>query len=238
MVLLGGGHSRVEREGNTASPVALGVGEIFGKQMITLAVVGHVVQRFVMNGEANVVGHQTFDEGVPFQAGIWAEDNPEEVPGVVFGSAVDERKVHSGKACESGEVTHCNCLALSAEFVSAFQLGQADCSGEIGQVVLEAGGNDVVFPRRTGGGEAVPDVAIYAVEAHYAGAFGQALVVGDEHAAFAGGDGFVGVEAEAGNVAERTDHAAGVTGGEGVGGVFDDADASGTAESQKARPLG
>lgn len=202
VVLFGSDHSRVEGEGNTASPVALGVGEIFGTQMITFAIVGHVVQRLVMNGEADVVRHQTFDEGVPVQAGIGAEDDPKEVPGVVFRKTVNGWKVHSGKTCKSGEVTHGDFLSLGAELMGTLQLSQADGGGQVWQVVFEAGSDNVVFPRGTGGGETIPDVAVNAVEAHYAGALGEGFVVSDQHAAFAGGDGFVGVEAEAGNVAE------------------------------------
>ena len=58
------------------------------------------------------------------------------------------------------------------------------------------------------------------------GAFGDGFVVRNQHAPLACGDGFVGIKAEAGDIADTTDEAAflirfsSINGGKGVGRIF------------------
>ena len=100
VVDFGFGHGGEEREGDAALPVAFGIGEIGGVEVVSLLVVGHVVERFVMHGKADASFNQGFDESRPVHAGLGTQDEPEEVPGVVFfdgGDAVEAGVGREGK---------------------------------------------------------------------------------------------------------------------------------------------
>ena len=92
VVDFGCGHGGGEREGDAALPVAFGIGEIGRVEVVALLVIGHLVERFVVDGEADASFNQGFDESRPVHAGLGTQDKPEEVPGVVFfdgGDAVE-----------------------------------------------------------------------------------------------------------------------------------------------------
>ena len=74
----------------------------------------------------------------------------------------------------------------------------ADGGGDVGQVVLVAGGDDAIVPGFAAG-IAAPGVVGEAVERHHADAIGEGWVVCDRHSAFARCDGLVGVEGKAGD---------------------------------------
>ena len=98
--------------------------------------------------------------------------------------------------------------------------------GDVGHVVLVAGGDDLVIPARHLRGEAVEGIAAHAMQAHHAGALGQLGIARHQHAALAGGHGLVGIEAEHGGVAaHRADQFALERRRQRMGGVFDHAQA-------------
>ena len=112
-------------------------------------------------------------------------------------------------------------LAALQEGRQALELHAAERASHVGHVVLEAGRHDLVIPGRCLAGEAVEGIAVDAVQAHHLHARGQRLVLGDHHAAFAGGHGLVGVEAEHGSIAGQLAHQRALPGGgQGVGGIF------------------
>ena len=118
-------------------------------------------------------------------------------------------KLDAVEAGEFVEVSLHEPHASLVELERPLELRKPDRGVQVGHVVLVARGDDVVEPARVRRGEPLPDVAIDAVEPHAADAFGDRVVGGDEHAAFAGGHGLVGIEAEAARgAASAADHGA------------------------------
>jgi hypothetical protein len=103
------------------------------------------------------------------------------------------------------------------------ELDPAEGGADLVDAVVVAQGDDVV-----GVGVAVvavPGQGGHAVRAQQAQAFGQVVVGGEQHAAFAGGEVLVGEEARSSRCAPGAQGAAVQPGAGGVGGVFDDGQA-------------
>ena len=69
-----------------------------------------------------------------------------------------------------------------------------------------------------------PGLAFAALVSEGAAGLGEAFIVGDDHATFAGGDLFIGVEAEDASAAEGADHAFAGASAEAFAGIFDEDD--------------
>ncbi len=189
-----------------------------------------------MHGRADALFGQLFDAPVPVDGRPRPDDHWEQVPGLVLDRLAADRQIKMGHAGQGGEIAPGAAQPPFLELRGPLELGQAEGGVDVGHVVLEAGGDDIVFPAGLRRSVAVPDRAVDAVEPHRPGPGGERGVVRRQHAAFAGGDGLVGVEAEAGRVAEAADHPAGAPGREGVGRVLDDADAVTAADLEDPRP--
>src|SRR5919106_129744 len=87
-------------------------------------------------------------------------------------------------------------FALASHFLGARQLMNADGGGDVGHVVFESGRDDSVIPA-SALRVPVPRVTGKSVQRHQFHPLGQGGVIGDGHAAFAGGYGFVSIEGEA-----------------------------------------
>ena len=118
-----------------------------------------------------------------------------QMPGVLAVGPV-EGELQGRHAVERGVIALSDLHPPLPHALGLGQLGQAHAGGDVGHVVLVAGRDDLVVPGALGG-VAFPGVLADAVQRHDAAALGQGIVVGDDHAAFAGGDGLGGVEGEA-----------------------------------------
>ena len=96
---------------------------------------------------------------------------------------------------QAGQVSIGNRSTLSPELDGSLQLREAERRREVGQVVLETRGGDLVEPVSRGR-IALPRVVAYAVKPHRSSTGGKIVVVGDEHPSLAGGDRLCRVEAE------------------------------------------
>jgi hypothetical protein len=132
------------------------------------------------------------------------------------------RRQDHRQAGQAGVVLLGDGAARRGEALGLGELVQAQRGGDVGQVVLEARRHHLVVPTRHLGGEAVEGVAVHAVQAHHPGPVRELFVARHQHAALAGGDGLVGVEAEhGGGGRQRADLAALVGGGQCMRGVLD-----------------
>ena len=133
------------------------------------------------------------------------------------------------------------CLPADQHVVGASQLRQTHRGGDVGHVRLPAGGGDVVLPAGLEVRVTVEDRPVEPVQTQPFYLVGELVIVGRDHAAFAGRDAFGGVEREEGRVgvAARADHVerVAVDGREGVGGVIDQLDAVLVAELPSASVL-
>ncbi len=115
----------------------------------------------------------------------------------------------------------------------------ADRRRDIGQVVLEPRRDDLVVPARHLRREAVEGVAAHAVQAHRPHARRHLGVAGHDHAAFAGRDRLVGVEAEHRRVGvERADQAAAAGRRQRMRRVLDHAQAAAPGDGEDRRHVG
>jgi Fe-S-cluster containining protein len=192
-----------------------------GLQVVAFAPVGVQVQRDVVDAAADAGGVECLDQRVAADGGVIGQAQHVEVPRVHFARCgarrQDQRQVGQQFVVQRRELR-----ALLLEALRALQLVDAHRGGDVGQVVLEARRHDLVVPARHLGGEAVEGVAVDAVQAHHLHPCRQGRVAGHGHAAFARGDGLVGVEAEHRHVAvQRADQPAAVRGRQRVGGVLD-----------------
>ena len=64
----------VERQGNRAPPMPLGVGIVFRFQAIAIAIIRHPMKRLVMNGGSDARLVEEFDERIPFDGAVLIED--------------------------------------------------------------------------------------------------------------------------------------------------------------------
>ena len=196
------------------------------------------VQRDVVHAGADAGGEQALDEGVAVDAGAVAQAQYIQVPGMRVARRRprrrDNRQAGQRRVVQSGKFG-----AALLECARLLQLLQPERGGDVGQVVLEARRHDLVVPARHRGGEAVERIAAHAVQAHHARPRGQLGVARDQHAAFAGGDGLVGVEAEDGGVAgQRADQLAADRRRQRMGGVFDHLQPVALRDGQDGRHVG
>ena len=98
---------------------------------------------------------------------------------------------------ERVEVTVCDSLSREAHLFSAHELVESDGCCDIGEVVLEAWSDDLIVPRAVSR-IAAPRISGKTVKRHHPHALGQTVVVGHDHAAFAGRDRLVRVEGKTG----------------------------------------
>ena len=108
---------------------------------------------------------KTFDNVVSTRACFRTNSNGEQMPSVesVFGRT--RRKI-DGQIREMLEIPLGDRLSAGLKFVDPLQLRQSNGCGEIGQIVFEAGGDNVIRPTRPDAAESVKGVTIEAVSAH------------------------------------------------------------------------
>jgi len=162
---------------------------------------------------ADACGAEVDHEGVA-GAGVKevaeADDKDEPAHEGVFGDG-GEDEVAAGH--EADDVMVRDAAAVFEEFVEAAELGDAEGGVDFAEAVVVA--------------EALvgePGLAFAALVSEGAAGLGEAFIVGDDHAAFAGGDLFIGVEAEDASAAEGADHAFAGASAEAFAGIFDEDD--------------
>lgn len=227
---VGVGHGGEEGEADGALEDALGDGELAGP-IAEAPVGGVVVERDEVDGGADATFGEPPDDVVAGHGGASIVDaDHEDVPGVAVGF-VPGGEGEEGLVAQVGDVAHGDAGAGFGEAIEFGELAAAEGGGEVGEVVFEAELDDVVTPAPTGV-VPVPGVFGHAVEGEDADAVGEGFVEGGEGSAFAGGDVFGGVEAEGGGVADGADGAAPVGGTDGVGSIFEHADAAGAGDGE------
>ena len=126
----------------------------------------------------------------------------EEVPGVARPLRRTRRQVE-GEIFQQLFVARPERLATPPAFLDALELVDADRCGELGQVVLEAGLEDLVV-REPVVARAAPGIRAHAVQREPPQPVGEPRVARDQQSAVRGRDALRDVEAEAAEVAERT----------------------------------
>jgi len=208
------GQAVVEGEGDGAVGDAFGDGEVAAFEAVVLHVEGLEVDGGEIVGAADVMGAEVIQNGVAvrgFEVACQADDEDEPAhDGVVVGCWEDE----VGFVEEVADVLVGDALAGVDDFGEALHLDDADGGVEVAEAVIvaEAGVGEPTATR------------VAALVAEGAAHVGEFFVVGDDHAAFAGGDLFIGVEAEDADAAEGADLAAFVGTAEAFAGVFDEGD--------------
>ena len=113
------------------------------------------------------------------------------------------------------------------------ELNHADGGSDVGEVVFEAWCHDVVGPGSADLAESVERILVEPVRAHQARTCSDFGIARHDHAAFAGGDGFAGVEAEHAGIRLPRAYQATVTAcGHGMRSILDDLEAVTVSECQ------
>ncbi len=196
------------------------VGDVFRQREVAFfeAVIGHVkglkMDGWEVVGAADVMGAEIAEDGVAVCAVEIAGETDDEDKPAHDGLFVDGGEDDVGFVEEGADVIVGDPLAGFDDFVEAFHLDDADGGVDVAEavVVAEAG---VGEPTAAG---------IAALVAETAAHVGELAIVGDDHAAFAGGDLLVGIEAEDAAAAEGSDFAFFVAAAEAFAGVFDEGD--------------
>ena len=117
-----------------------------------------------MHRDADAPLLQLLDEGVAIEGELFrAQTDDEQVPCVLLRPGGQPQEV---QAAEGGEVAACHGAPALQERGRLAQLHPADGCGEIRQVVLVTGGDDIVFPRGPRRRVAVPHVPVDTVKPH------------------------------------------------------------------------
>ena len=176
-----------------------------------------------VHGGADPPALQLGNEIIPSYGKLLLLDaHDEERPRVRLGPLGDTEKVH---AAECGEVAPHDGAAPLEELARAQELDPPDSRGNVREIVLVAGRDDVVTPRRRRVRVPIPHVPVDAVEAHDADPARHLVPVGDDHPAFARRDRLRGIERVDPDVAVRPDDPAAQRHRAAVRRVLDDGDA-------------
>ena len=170
--------------------------ELLGLELVALLPVRVQVQRDVVHAHANAVGKQALDQLVTVDLCVIAQAHHVQMPRVQVTDMHRTRRQDQRQVSQSLVIARGNLLAAGLEARQALELVQAHGRGDVGQVVLETGRDDLVVPARHLGGEAIKSIAVDAVQAHDLGARRQRRIARHQHAALTGRHGLVGVEAE------------------------------------------
>ncbi len=225
-VLVALGEAGEEGEAEDAVGDAFGSGEIAAAPAVVLLVIGMEVAGDVMQAGTDLAALQFGDEGVAIHSGTGFDHGREEVPGVGMRVGGGAGKGKTRNAAEEFAIAGGEGAAFFVKAGERGQLVEAEGGLQIHEVGFEAGCNNVVVHAEAlDFAVAGPAGALNAVEAEELNAFGHAGIAGDDAATFAGGHVFIGVEGEDLNVAKTAEAAAFVGGADGVGAVFDDAQA-------------
>src|SRR5215813_5063987 len=219
--LLGFGHAREKRQGNGAGEMLFGHGEHALTVAESFLVEGVQVKRYEVNGGANSLALEFFDDQVAADGQHVAVDlNDVDMPGVL-----DMKwNFRRGEAFEGIQFARIAIGKGGAELAHAlafFELYEANRGLKIREIVFVADLLNVVAPGAFGG-VALPRVAADAVQGEDAHAIGESAVLRSDHAAFAGGDGLGGVKRKTSDIANCANGSAFVCGRKGMSCVFDD----------------
>lgn len=205
------GHFGEEGEGDGAFGDGFGDGEVAFVEAELFAHVGLEVDGGEVVVAADAFGAEFFHDDVAVGgAEEVVEADDEDEPGHV-GFVVEGGEDEVAVVDEALHVPVGDAAAGFEDFVEALDLYDAECGVDLGEAVVES---------EAGVGEPVHAVA--ALVAEGAAHRGEVGVVGDDHAAFAGGDLFVGVEAEDSAEAEGADLAFSGCAAEAFAAVFDE----------------
>src|SRR5580700_1668945 len=119
----------------------------------------------------------------------------------VFGPT---RRQIDGQIREMLEIPLGDRLSAGLKFVDPLQLRQSNGCGEIGQIVFEAGSDNVIRPTRPEAAESVKGVTIETVSTHRSSPRRHYGVPRRDHSALAGGDRLIGVKAKDARIRVRS----------------------------------
>ncbi len=141
-----------------------------------------------------------------------------QVPGVIHASAL-HRRLQRLNLRERRLILRHNLPPPRLHCLKPLKLHQPDSRLNVRHVVLEARRNNLVVPRAFRA-VALPGIAVHAVQGEHPRPL-DALRRAGQHAAFAGGEVFRGVEAKCREVANRAHLLPPVGGGQGMSGILD-----------------
>ncbi len=208
---LAGGHLAEEGEREGTSGDVFADGEVAGFEAELSGDVGLEMDGREVVAAADEFGAELSDDGIA-SVGVEevAEANDEDEPAHegIFGDG-GEDEITAGH--EAVDVEMGDAAAVFEEFVESVHLSDADGGIDFAEAVVVAES----FVRE-------PGHSFAALVSECTAGGGEAFVVGEDHAAFAGGDLFIGVESEDAGAPEGADGAFAGASAEAFAGVFDE----------------
>src|SRR5215470_7841442 len=193
-------HARKERERDGAGKAGFSVRKHPFVIAQTILIQRMEMQGYEMNRGADAAVLEFFDDAIAADGEkVVIHLNDVEMPSVL-NVIRDNRGEEALERIEFARVAICQGDAEPAHVLSLFELDETDRGLQVREIVFIADVLNVVAPCAFGG-VALPRVTADTMHGKNAHAIGKRVVLRGNHAAFACGDGFRGVEGETGDVA-------------------------------------